>query len=198
MKTKRFTIGFFMIVICFLLSSPARLVAGEQDGWVSLFNGKDLSGWVAVHDVTFEVEQGNLKLIKGMGWLRTAEQYQDFVLELEWRALVKKYDSGLFFRCGLDGKPWPTDGWQINLKYNMLGGLVKGYSPKVPAETEPIPENQWVKMRLEVKGKKVSLVVNGEKAWESDLIDRDRGYIGIQAEDRAFEFRNIRIKTLSP
>jgi hypothetical protein len=166
--------------------------------WESLFNGKDLTGWTRVHDVTFEVKDGNLRLVKGMGWLRTDKEYGDFILEFEWRALDEKYDSGFFLRCGLDGKPWPTDGWQVNLRYDMLGGLVKGYSAKVPSETPKLPLNQWVKFRIEVRGKKATLDVNGERAWETDLIDRERGYLGIQAEDKAFDFRNLRIQELKP
>ena len=168
----------------------------QASPWVSLFNGKDLTGWAPVNDVTFEVRDGNLRLVKGMGWLRTEKEYRDFILELEWRALVEKYDSGIFVRVGLEGKPWPTDGWQVNLRYDGLGGLVRGTRSVVPAETPKLPVNQWVKFRLEVKGKKISLKVNGELAWEDEVLDRDQGYIGIQAENFAFDFRNIRIQEL--
>jgi len=180
-----------------LCLGPAGQAADTPAGkWESLFNGKDLTGWVPVHDVTFEVKEGNLRLVKGMGWLRTEKEYSDFIVEFEWRALDEKYDSGFFLRAGLDGKPWPTDGWQVNLRYDALGGLVKGYSPKVPSETPRMPLNQWVKFRIEVRGRKATLDVDGERAWETDLIDRDRGYLGIQAEDKAFVFRNLRIQEL--
>jgi hypothetical protein len=176
---------------------PAHAAEGKDSGpWVSLFSGKDLTGWVPVHEVTFVATNGNLRLVNGMGWLRTEKQYQDFVLELEWRALVPQYDSGIFIRAGLDGKPWPKDGWQVNLQGAALGGLVRGFKTVVPAETPPMPLNQWVKFRLEVRGKKVSLEVNGEQAWSFDQLDTDRGYVGIQAENKAFDFRNIRIQEL--
>ncbi len=159
----------------------------------SLFNGKDLAGWVAVHDPVFVVTNGSLRLVTGMGWLRTEKQYKDFTLDLEWRALENGYDSGIFLRAGLEGKPWPKDGWQVNLLGAALGGLVKGTRTIVPAETPRLPLNEWVKFRIEVKGKKVKLSVNGEAAWEYEGIDAEEGYLGIQAENKAFEFRNIRI-----
>jgi hypothetical protein len=181
----------------FVSSTWLRAADTANAPWVSLFNGKDLTGWVAVHDVTAEVKDGNLRIVKGMGWLRSEKEYGDFVLEADWRALVKEYDSGFFFRCIKDGKPWPTDGWQINLRYDRLGGLVRGYASVVPSETEKKPVNEWVKFRMELRGKKCTLYVNGEKAWEYDKIDKDRGFIGIQIEDRAFDFRNIRIQELN-
>jgi hypothetical protein len=170
----------------------------NEAGWVSLFNGKDLSGWAPVHKVTFVVTNGNLRLVDGMGWLRTEKEYTDFVLEAEWRALVPQYDSGFFVRAGLEGDPFPNDGWQINLASNALGALVRGYRTVVPAETPRMPLNRWVKFRMEVRGRKITLDVDGERAWEYNALDAQRGYIGIQAEGKAFDFRNIRVKELAP
>jgi hypothetical protein len=168
----------------------------EERQWESQFNGKDLSGWVSMHDVDFVVTNGSLRLVKGMGWLRTEKQYKDFVFEAEWRALVPQYDSGFFVRAGLAGKPWPDGVWQVNLQGAALGGLVKGNKTIVPAETPPMPLNKWVKFRIEARGKKLTLDVDGERAWEFGDFDAVQGYIGIQAENKAFDFRNIRIQEL--
>lgn len=167
----------------------------------SLFNGKDLSGWTPVHGVQFEAHDGALRLVRGTGWLRTEKEYGDFILELELRPLVERYDSGLFFRVGLDGKPWPTEGWQINLRRDMWGALVKGYTRIIPSTVEgpDVDETSpWSKFRLEVRGPKAVLDVDGKRVWETDKVDRARGYIGIQAEERSFDFRNLRIEVLDP
>ncbi len=179
-----------------VLTSPLVGSGAEESRWESLFNGKDLTGWVAVHDANFIVTNNCLRLVGGMGWLRTEKTYTNFIFEVEWRALEPGYDSGLFLRAGLEGKPWPKDGWQVNLLRGALGGLVKGYQTKVPAETPPQPVNQWVRMRIEVRESKVSLQVNGEPAWEYDQLDAASGYLGIQAENKAFEFRNLRVQVL--
>lgn len=198
MKTLRLLLPFGFLAVLLVFVSPARSADGADSGqWQSLFNGKDLSGWVPVHDVTFIVTNGNLRLVKGMGWLRTEAQFTDFILEVEWRALESSYDSGLFLRAGLEGKPWPKDGWQVNLKDNSLGALVKGFKTVVPAETPRAPVGQWVKFRLEVRGRKVALDVDGERAWEFNELEAHRGCIGIQAEDKVFEFRNFRLQELS-
>lgn len=180
-----------------MLASLQVATAAEAEKWQTLFNGKDLTGWVKVHDVQAEVKAGFLHIGKGMGWVRTEKEFSDFVLEFEWRALDEKYDSGIFFRAGAEGKPWPDRSYQVNLRYDMLGGLVKGFSPVVPAETPKLPLNQWVKFRIEAKGKKVTLDVDGERAWETEKVDAGKGYLGIQIEDRAFDFRNIRVLDLS-
>lgn len=181
-------------LLCCRVATAAGASGAEP--WQSLFNGKDLAGWVPVHDVTFGVTNGNLRLVTGMGWLRTEKPFGDFILELEWRALEPDYDSGLFLRAGLEGKPWPKDGWQVNLKDNSLGSLVKGFKTVVPSETPRRPVGQWVKFRLEVRGTTVTLDVDGERAWEFKELDAGRGYLGIQAENKAFEFRNIRLREL--
>jgi hypothetical protein len=196
-KHRRMKTKYISCLLLGLLTLGYSAMGADKEGqWVSLFNGKDLSGWVPVHDVTFEVKDSNLRLVKGMGWLRSEKEYQDFNLELEWRALDEQYDSGIFIRCIAEGKPWPDNGWQVNLKYSAIGNLVRGYKSVVPAETPKLPVNQWVKMRLEVRGKKVKLIVNGEDNWTFEELDRDRGYIGFQAENKAFDFRNIRIQEL--
>ena len=182
-----------------LLEAVSTVVTAESPkpgAWVSLFNGKDLSGWVTMQEVNSVVTNGNLRLVSGMGWLRTEKQYQDFALEVEWRALESGYNSGFFIRAGVEGKPWPTGGWQVDLNRAALGALVKGTRTMVPAETPPMPVNQWVTFRIEVRGRKITLDVNGERAWEFNELDVDRGHLGIQAEGKALEFRNIRLQEL--
>src|SRR5258708_4172609 len=120
---------FSLLLLPLLLAGLCALqspVLAEEGKWETLFNGKDLSGWTPMHDVEFVVTNGNLRLVTGMGWLRTEKQYTDFILEAEWRALMPEYDSGFFVRAGLEGKPWPNEAWQVNLQRAALGGLVKG------------------------------------------------------------------------
>ena len=194
----RLGLAMAAMLVCVLGGAAFADEKPPSEKWETLFNGKDLAGWAPVNQVDFVVTNGNLRLVSGMGWLRTEKQYADFVLEIEWRALVPEYDSGIFIRSGLAGKPWPDGGWQVNLNGGALGGLVKASRTMVRAETPRMPLNQWVKFRLEVKGNKVSLDVDGERAWDFDGLDAPRGYIGIQAENKAFEFRNIRLRELPP
>ena len=197
MKSLSLALFLTALLACVATTHTASAADAAKDApWQPLFNGKDLAGWAPVHEVSFVVTNGNLRLVNGMGWLRTEKEYTDFILEAEWCALVPQYDSGFFFRCPLEGAPWPKDGWQVNLRSAALGSLVKGYKTIVPAETPPLPVNKWVKFRIEVRGKAVTLDVDGERAWEYKELDAEKGYIGIQAENKAFDFRNLRIQEL--
>jgi hypothetical protein len=162
----------------------------------SLFNGKDLSGWVSMNDGEFVVTNGVIWLVKGSGWLRTERLYTNFVLEAESRGLQTNYNSGYFLRAVLEGKPFPNEVWQVNLKQSALGSLLKGSKTVQNATVPAIPAGQWFKFRMEARGNKLTLDINGQRSWEYDAFDSPYGYIGLQAEGRACEFRNLSVREL--
>jgi hypothetical protein len=73
--------------------------AGAPSAFVSLFNGKDLSGWVNVNCApnTFSVRDGII-VSTGVptGVMRTDRQYENFELELEWRHMKAGGNAGCF------------------------------------------------------------------------------------------------------
>jgi hypothetical protein len=177
-----------------LLLASASLATDSAE---MLFNGRDLTGWTIMNNGAFSVTNGILHLERSLGWLRTDRQFSDFVLEAEWRALETNYNSGFFIRAGTVGKPFPDNAWQVNLKESALGALLKGRDTVVSSKTSKFPVGEWVTFRMEVRGKKLTLDVNGTRAMEFDALDVDRGYIGIQAEGKSFDFRNIHIREIS-
>jgi hypothetical protein len=58
------------------------------------------------------------------------------------------------------------------------------------------PPGQWNEWEVTCVGKRLSLKVNGKRAWEIDDFKPARGPLGIEAEGQPIDFRNIRIKTL--
>jgi hypothetical protein len=186
----------FMLAVLFSCRPLCAADSPPERSWVSLFNGKDLSGWVPMNDGVFFATNGTIHLAKGMGWLRTERQYTNFIFEAEWRALQTNYNSGFFLRAGLEGKPFPTEVWQVNLKETALGSFLKGSKTVVPSTTPALPLNQWFTFRMELSGRKLVLTVNGARAWEYDNLDAGPGFIGLQAEGKAFDFRNLRVQEL--
>jgi hypothetical protein len=180
-----------LLVLCTVSQS-----ADTNGQWTSLFNGNDLSGWNAMNGAVFCVTNGMIHLPKTTGWLRSEREYTNFSFEAECRALEPNYNSGYFLRTGLEGKPFPVDVWQVNLKESALGSLMKGSKTVVQSTTAALPTNQWFTFRMEARGKTLTLFVNGAKAWELKDFEPERGYIGLQAEGREFDFRNLRLREL--
>ena len=184
------------IVFAWNLSGRLLFAALGDDHGKPLFNGKDLSGWVVMNDAKFSVTNGVIHLDRSTGWLRTEKEYTDFVLVAQWRALETNYNSGFYIRAGLVGTPYPTNAFQVNLKEMALGELLKGKTRVVESTTKPFPVGEWVEFRMEARGKILTLDVNGQRAWEYNGLDTDRGCIGIQAESKLMEFRNVRVREL--
>lgn len=71
----------------------------DADGFVPMFNGKDLSGWRAVNVAadTFRWEDG-MVITTGVptGFMATEKMYENFIVELEWRHLKEGGNSGVF------------------------------------------------------------------------------------------------------
>src|SRR5262249_6912697 len=87
--------------ICLLLTAfPAP--AADNDGFKSLFNGKDLEGWVTPADKTlFTVENGEIVGrtkgdLKKNEFLVTGEKYRDFIFKAKVK--YKNGNSGIQFR----------------------------------------------------------------------------------------------------
>jgi hypothetical protein len=98
----RFT-RFATLAVIALILAVAPPPAKAEEGFTPLFNGKDLEGWVHVNDRkdTWSVRDGMIVTAgKPIGFLRSAKQYENFVLELEWRHMPPKADavgnSGIF------------------------------------------------------------------------------------------------------
>ena len=157
------------------------------------FNGTNLDGWVTMQSAQFSVSNGVIHLQRGRGWLRTIQTHGDFTLTLDWRGLEKGYNSGIFVRAGFDGNPWPDDVWQINTKQNGIGELLEGPKRLIPAAVPPVPNGQWVTFKIEAHRTRLTLSVNGKKAWTYDHLKPATGFIGLQAEGKPFEFRNLKI-----
>lgn len=70
------------------------------ENFTPMFNGRDLTGWVNVNGApeTWTVKEDGIIACTGFptGALRTARQYENFILEAEWRHLNSGGNSGIF------------------------------------------------------------------------------------------------------
>ncbi len=196
MRMRRWCVwaGLFVVVAC---GAAGQVLAGEAEGWTELFNGKDLANW-DVLGCEAEVQDGALLIKSGNGLVQTKEQFADFVLDVEWKALkADRWDSGIYFRYTEvpKGRPWPPR-YQANLAKGIEGNVaeLKGASSK-----GLVKNGEWNRFVLTVQGTKASLEINGKPAWEADGIQVPKGFLSLQAEvpqGGQFLFRNVRIKVL--
>jgi hypothetical protein len=81
------------------LAAAGTTADGPAAGFVDLFNGRDLSGWVDVNTSpdTWSVKDGVLVCSgRPLGVMRSEKQYENFVLHVEWMHLEPGGNSGVF------------------------------------------------------------------------------------------------------
>ena len=185
--------------------------AGET---VSLFNGKDLTGWELFGSMRVSVDnEGNLVTQNGedlqYGYLGTREYYKDFDLTVEFKQ-ESNGNSGLFFHSFVHGgyDSNVVNGWQCEVapKGCDTGGIYESYGRgwlvQIPDEKEDIlQEGQWNTLRLRVEGNKVQTWLNGQPMIEIDdeLIGSKTGRIMLQIHDGnniTVKWRNFNLTTL--
>ncbi len=171
----------------------------KKAGFVSMFNGKDFTGWRFTRDKSlsevsnWKVEDGVIKLSGGGNpHLGTDREYADFEMRFQWRAMREIYNSGFFIRSRKDlGKN------QLNLakgsEGKFIGGKVNGAKSAGDLQN---PSGEWNEWRVLVVGDKVTFWCNGQLAWEATGLQPEKGYIGLQAEGAPLEFRNLRIREI--
>ncbi|MCP3693264.1 MAG: DUF1080 domain-containing protein [Planctomycetaceae bacterium] len=185
------------LVVLWGLAMSGELGAEEAQR-KSLFNGKNLDGWV-VTGCQAEVRSGVLFAKGGNGLIRTEKQYQDFTFELEWRALKKeKWDAGIYFRFNKLPKAGP---WPARYQANLLQGHEGNVNGLPTAKSSGlVKDGQWNTLRLTVVGGNAKLEMNGKQAWKSGGVKEPKGFIGIQVEvpgGGQFEYKNIYVTDLS-
>src|SRR5579864_6703854 len=80
-------IAAWLVLFTFTLPAFTDDEPKSSAGFVPMFNGKDLTGWVNVNCApsTFYVKDGEIITTgKPTGYLRTAKQYENFIAEFDW------------------------------------------------------------------------------------------------------------------
>ena len=197
--------------------------AAEDEGFVPLFNGRDLSNWtnVNVAPETFTVRDGII-VSTGIptGVMRTKRMYENFIVELEWRHMKEGGNAGFFIYSApvtAVGQPF-TKGMEIQIidRDHAQGWATRhgdvfaihgatfvpdkphpnGWMRSIPSERRVKPQGEWNHYRVESRDGIVTLAVNGKVvSGGSNCVPR-KGYICLESEGSECHFRNIRIKEL--
>lgn len=191
-----------VVTLCLLGGANMVLAAGKtEDGFVSLFDGKTLGGWHLMNGTKFVVEDGVIKHNEGRGWLCSDKEYADFIVRLEFRFMKPKQDGGVFLRSVKEGKNWPNQKYEVQVENTRRMAMIFGAKHDLHVELVQKalkPDGQWNEYDIKIVGSRIEVRLNGELVTTSDSATAlKRGYLGLQGEDGAHEYRNIRIKDLS-
>ena len=208
-------VRLFAVIVA--LFATAQLRANEE-GFTPLFNGKDLSGWVPVNVApnTFTAKDGMI-VSTGVptGVMRTAKQYENFVLELEWRHLQPKGNAGVFVwshPLTAQGTPFAKsievqvlDGHETanytshGDVFSIHGARMKPDRPHpagaercLPSEKRSKPSPEWNHYRVECRDGTLKLAVNGKVVSS----DRKPSITGCTSSSGGFDDGNSLIRML--
>lgn len=197
-------LGVLVVLSALIASAVATGFAAKDDGYVSLFNGTDLTGWKISENGKFRVEDGVILVTGKRSHLFTEKQFKDFDFKCEIKT-EPGANSGLYFHTEYIDT-WPKLGYEVQVncthrdpvKNGSLWGVVKSYDPIAK-------DNEWYTMQVTVKGQNIVTRVNGKIVvdyTEPAGVTADRrigkGSIAIQAHDpkSVIRYRNIRLKEL--
>jgi len=216
------TFGILAVFVSTLSGCQGLLGPVSPKQKVSLWNGKDFSGWkrvvadknVDVDDV-WSVRDG-LVYCEGKpnGYMRTKAKYANYRLHVEWRWPGEPANSGVFLHAGGPDKVWPRT-IECQLKAGSAGDFVLINGPGITVdgvnkqnaekqfvgvrkkqESSEKPAGQWNTYDIHCEGDSIRCFVNGVLQNEGLAATDTSGWICLQSEGGPIEFRNIYIEPL--
>lgn len=203
------------ILLC--LFSLTTILTAESE-FISIFNGKDLSGWTYKKTKHYAEEVGYIVKDKQLiangrsGNLYTNKRFKNYTFKFEFRLEPgKKANSGLGMRTEMDGSYPASSRYEIQildnhapkyakLKPHQYHGSIYG---KVPAKRGFLKKaGEWNSQTVTVNGNQVTIVLNGETIVNTDLskypekFKVKEGHLCIAGHLDGVAFRNLKIKEL--
>jgi hypothetical protein len=147
------------------------------------------------------------------GWLKSVDRYGDFELVSEFRFMTDDADSGIFVRALGESefvRGWPNQSYQVQLRnplgdspFPAVGGLFRhGMANGETNYDEALagvvsrPTGEWQTLRVQVVGDALTVELNDVLITRAAGLANATGYIGIQGETGALEFRSIKLRPL--
>jgi hypothetical protein len=198
------------------------VLSGEEkkQGFVSLFNGQDLSQWTG-DTIGYHVNDGVVEVDpqKGAGNLYTKEEFSNFIYRFEFQ-LTPGANNGIGIRAPLEG-----DAAYVGMEIQVLDNEAPMYKDLHPYQYHGsvygvipakrgylLPTGEWNKEEIIARGNKIKVVLNGTVILDGDIKEasksgtpdhkdhpgllRPEGHIGFLGHGDVVRFRNMRVKKL--
>lgn len=159
----------------------------QEPGFISLFNGKDLSGWqglvgnpISRSKMTPEqlataqakanesarqdwVVKDGLLIFTGHGDnLATVKKYRNFEMWVDWK-ITEKGDAGIYLRGSPQVQIWDTSRREVGAQVGSGGLYNNTIHPSKPTQVADNPIGSWNTFRIIMRGEKVTVFLNGKK-----------------------------------
>lgn len=211
-----------LFALATLLVSCSSQKSSSGKGFVQLFNGENLDGWVG-NKTSYRAEDGMIVIDPkgtGGGNLFTEKEYGDFILRFEFQ-LTPGANNGLGIHAPLEGDvAYVGKELQIldntadkfaELEEYQYHGSVYGVIPAKRGFLNPVGE--WNKEEVIVNHPHIKIILNGETILDGDYLEaskngtldhkkhpglqRSSGHIGFLGHGDVVRFKNISIKELT-
>ena len=205
-----------IVLICLLsLFSCSK----TDEGWMELFNGKDLAGWKANENPeSFRVENGLLVCSGERSHLfyEATEPFKNFELVAELKTMPLA-NSGIYFHTAYQENGWPSKGYEVQVNNSHIGADNYRETRKTGSlyavrnvHYQMAADDEWFAIRVKVVENHVEIFVNDKQVVDYIQPDnpfRGEGFTGrllgngtfaLQAHDpnSTVFFRSIKVKRL--
>lgn len=163
--------SLFLTAFAAVFVSASVFAAEANEGWTSMFNGTDLTGWKSNEETpgSFTVVDGTIKVSNGRAHLfyvgpTGAAKFKDF----EFKAKVKHMpgsNSGIYVHTEYQDKGWPDKGYECQVNSTShkdpkkTGGL---YAVKDVLDKAPVNDDEWFDYYIKVQGKHITIKINDQ------------------------------------
>lgn len=176
---------------------PVAIPAGQ--GWIKLFDGKTLSGWMAMDKGRWSVNSEGVLVGEGpMGHLFSPNTYTNLEFKAEAK-LNHSGNSGMYFRTAM-GSGFPK-GYESQVENTSPDGQRTGSLYNLAKVTEQlVPDDTWWTQHIIAIGNRIIIKVNDKIVV--DFVDQKNtyvaGHLALQQhnEGSVVMFRNLMVKPL--
>ncbi|MEC3907039.1 DUF1080 domain-containing protein [Tamlana sp. 2201CG12-4] len=168
----------------------------SEKGFVSIFNGKDLSGWeglvenpiarakMSKRELAKAQAKANEQMLKdwfvkdgiigfkGEGYnnICTIKDYGDFEMLVDWK-ITNGGDSGIYLRGTPQVQIWDIARTNVGAQVGS-GGLYNNQKhERIPLEVADNPINEWNTFRIKMVGERVTVYLNGVLVTDNVILE---------------------------
>lgn len=171
----------------------------ETEGFVSLFNGKDLTGWKGLVEnpiirskmkpaqlakaqekadeqmrKDWKVENG-LLMFDGTGYdnLCTVDSYGDFEMYVDWMLdpAGPEADAGIYLRGTPQVQIWDTSRVNVGAQVGSGGLYNNRVNPSIPSKVADNRLGEWNSFYIKMVGDRVTVMLNGKKVVDNVILE---------------------------